>query len=141
MDNADRAQEGIEQNEDVKAKREREKREQAQKKKQAMSDYERLLVAVEDLKAMTDTQAFKDFTRRCQKAVEQAKTDLLSVEKPRDLAYHQSVVKVINAILEEFKEPVENLQKFVNDMPLFAGEMKTRAAWNGALNTVEIRTA
>ena len=141
MDPIDRAQEQEAANtKDALAKRTKEKREQEAKRKQALSDYSKLVSDVEDLKVMCDTRAFKTFVRRCRASIEDAKTCLLTADKPRDIAHHQEAVRVLTVELDKFRDPVDELNKYISDMPLFAQEMKTRAQWLPDLFTVELRT-
>lgn len=109
------------------------------KKKQAVGDYQKLVSDVRDLQAMTDTRAFKEFVRRCRKKIEEAKERLLVAEKSNEIAHAQEEVKVLKKALDEFREPVDQLQKYVADMPLFAPEFTVRAQWMADLFTVDIR--
>lgn len=111
----------------------------AAEKKKALSDYEKHLKAVKDLKEMTDTASWREFHSRIQKQLAQHGRDVLDAEKTRDIIRHQEGVKILKEIIAEVCEPVTKLQGYVRDMPLFAKDFKDLAEWNTALGQVEMR--
>ena len=138
-DKADKAKEKADEHvEDAKLKREAEKAQEEVKRRETVKSYQQLVTDVEDLKAMCETRAFQNFVKSCKKQIEAAKASLLTA-KPNEVVNHQSIAKVAGDLLINFRNPVDELVKFIDEMPLFSDEFKTRAQWNQELMRVEIR--
>lgn len=113
----------------------------AAEKKQAMSDYDGYLDGVKELKSMTDTKAWHRMFGEIKVAIENHGKSVLVAEKNRDVIRHQEGVKILRGVLAKVREPVDELNNFVHNMPLFSAQMKTRASWNEALGRVELTTS
>jgi hypothetical protein len=138
-DKADKAKEKADEHvEDAKLKREAEKAQEEIKRRDTVKSYQQLVSDVEDLKIMCETRAFQNFVKGCKKQIEAAKASLLTA-KPNEVVQHQSIAKVSGDLLIGFRNPVDELVKFIDEMPLFSDEFKTRAQWNQELMRVEIR--
>ncbi len=125
---------------EAKAEKER-KRVEAEERKNAVSGYQERLTRVHELKAMTDTKRWQKFYAGIQKDIERHAREVLDAEKTRDVLRHQEGVKILRAILDNVSAPVGELQSYINDMPLFAQGMKTRAKWNAGVGIVELSAA
>ncbi len=110
----------------------------ADNKKKAFEDYEERLKEVEDLKAMTDTPAWQKFYAGVMASIEKHAQDILDTEKPRETIRHQEGVKILRGLVFQLKMPVDTLNAFVNNTPLFAPAEVARANFNEALGTVEL---
>ena len=109
-----------------------------EEKKRALSDYEEHLNEVLRAKEMTDTAAWQEFYRRLQQDIKRHGEDVLDAEKPREVVHHQEGVKLLRALIQRVADPVGKLDGFIQGMPLFAHQFKTRATWNQALGKVEL---
>ena len=124
---------------ELEAKIEKERKElEAQKKKQAHADYDERLKIVRQLKQMTDTPAWQIFYIGIQGRIKTHGLLVLDAEKTRDVIQHQEGVKILKGLIQNVRQPVEDLNGFVNNMPLFAPSEVARANFNEALGTVEL---
>ncbi len=112
---------------------------EAQKRLQEKTDYERLLEKVLEVKTMTDTPAWQSFYRGTQRRIEAHGLAVLNAEKNREVIQHQEGVKILRTLIEEVAAPVRDLQEFINRTPLFAKDAHTLAEFNVALGKVELR--
>lgn len=108
------------------------------KKKQAFMDYGGLLAKVKEVKVMTDTPAWKTFYAKMKRRITAAANDILDVEKSRDVVRCQETVKVIKAVINDVRMPVDDLNQFCNSMPLFAQNFSQMAIFNDGIGTVEL---
>lgn len=121
------------------AKRAKEKKAlEAANKKKAFADYEERLKEVEELKAMTDTPAWQKYYAEMMASIEKHAVDILETEKPRETIRHQEGVKILRGQIFKLKQPIDTLNNFVNNTPLFAPADVARANFNEALGTVEL---
>ncbi len=109
-----------------------------QEKQKAILDYTTMLDDVRIMKAMTDTQAWQKFVRDIHNKIRVHAAALLDAEKPREVVEHQMGVKTLREMLNYPACPVDTLNHFVNNMPLFAQEMPVRARYNRDLGTIEL---
>ena len=107
----------------------------------ALNDYDGYLKKVVQMKEMTDTPAWKGLFRSWQRDKLETANAILTEDKTRDMIICQERIKAVNRLVESVELPVLNLQEFCNGMPLFAGNFKTRAAFNKDTGTIELRTA
>lgn len=114
------------------------KRIEKAKRDKARSDYGKMLDEVKRLKEMTDTEAWRKFYTGLQKQKESARDEVLNAEKTRDIIKFQETVKILGAVARNVRGPVDDLNRFCNDMPLFAQEFKVRASWNNGQGIVEL---
>lgn len=110
----------------------------AAEKKKALTDYESRLLAVKRLKEMTDTGAWQRFYASMNRIKDEAAKTILVAEKPRDMIVCQERIKAVDHILKEIQEPIDELNSFCHNMPLFAGSFHTRASWNVGIGIVEL---
>jgi hypothetical protein len=115
------------------------KKVEEERKRKALTDYEKHLEAVMSLKAMTDTPAWQEHYRHMRARIEAHGQEVLNAEKTREVVQHQEGAKILRALIERVKGPVGDLNHYINAMPLFVSSMPIRAEWNGALGTVELR--
>lgn len=111
---------------------------EAQKKEKAFADYEARLKDVTELKDMTDTPAWQKLYAEMQVSIDRHAVDVLDAEKPRDVVKHQEGVKILRGLIFQVRGPVDALNSFVNNTPLFAPSEVARANFNEALGTVEL---
>lgn len=113
--------------------------EEQRRKKSAEVDYEKKLADVRDLEEMTDTDSWRRIHTELQSSMNQHRKSLEDAEG-KDVIRHQEGLKILRAVIEKVKKPVDDLNNFVvNTGPLFSGNMKYRAEWNTALGKVELR--
>ena len=125
--------------EEEKARADKEsKRIEKEKRDKARSDYGKLLDDVKRLKEMIDTEAWRKFYTDLLKEKERARDAVLEAEKTRDIIRFQETVKILGAVAKNIRGPVDDLNRFCNDMPLFAQEFKVRASWNEGQGIVEL---
>lgn len=117
------------------------KEQEAEREAQVKSDYDKHLDEVKVLKGMTDTEAWQSLYRHFQTQIVKHRAALEDAEKPRDVVGHQQGIKVIRSIISRIRQPVDDLQHFVNSMPLFRTTMHTTAEWNDALGRVDLKAA
>lgn len=110
------------------------------RKEAAINDYTSYLQKVQQMKTMTDTSAWKELFRSWQRDKLETQHQILVEEKTRDMIVCQERIKAIDRLVIAVELPVIDLQSFCNDLPLFAGEFKTRAAFNKDTGTIELRT-
>ena len=110
------------------------------RKEAAINDYTSYLQKVQQMKTMTDTSAWKELFRGWQRDKLETQHQILVEEKTRDMIVCQERIKAIDRLVIAVELPVIDLQSFCNDLPLFAGEFKTRAAFNKDTGTIELRT-
>lgn len=113
----------------------------AAERKQAMSDYDDYLARVMELKSMTDTKSWQRMFGEIMSAIDRHGKSVLVAEKNRDVIRHQEGVKILRGVIAKVREPVDELNNFIHNMPLFSAQMKTRASWNEALGRVELNDA
>lgn len=111
---------------------------ESRKKRKAFADYDARLKDVSELKDMTDTPAWQKLYAEMQASIDKHAADILDVEKPRDVVKHQEGVKVLRGLIFQIRAPVDALNSFVNNTPLFAPAEVARANFNEALGTVEL---
>jgi len=109
-----------------------------EKKKQALSDYDRQLQEVLQMKELTDTVAWQRLYRTLQHQIAAHAEDVLEAEKPREVVQHQEGVKILREVLAWPRKPVEALTSFVKAYPLLVGEMNMRAEWNDVVGKIEL---
>ena len=110
-----------------------------QEKKQAMTDYEKHLEAVREMKAMTDTDAWKALYRSVIGEIDGHAKDILDAEKPREVVQHQEGVKILRSLIRRVREPVGAFRHFLTSMPLLVGRVRVRSEFNEALGTIELK--
>ena len=138
-DKADKAQEQVDANDAAAAKkREADKSAEEARRLDNINSYRQLVAEVEDLKVMCDTRAFQKFVKACRRSIEDAKTSLLTA-KPAEVIALQAKAMVTYDLLSEFKNSVDELNKFIEEMPLFSDEFDVRAQWSQELMRVELR--
>jgi uncharacterized protein (DUF3084 family) len=133
-----KTREQIEAEEEAKAQEAERKRIEKQKKEKARDDYNSRLHRVYQLKEMTDTKAWQEYYSKIQRLKEQAAKDVLTAEKTRDIIKFQEMVKILDGTVTGVQGPVEELNRYCHDMPLFAAEFMVRANWNKGLGMVEL---
>jgi len=109
-------------------------------RKRVLGDYEKALAKVNALKSMTDTEAWRQYYRGILQRIDLHGRDVLDAEKPRDVIHHQEGVKILRQLIDEVRGPVEALNAYVREMPLFALEFHTAAEWNGPLGIVVMKS-
>jgi len=111
----------------------------AERKKEAISDYKEKLDAVSELKKMTDTKAWQKFYAHINRSIEEHGKKVLDAEQTREIVRQQEGVKILRSLKYKVKEPVSELNNFCHNMPLFAQEFDVRASWNDAIGKVELK--
>lgn len=119
---------------DAAAKEESSAAKEAEKK--ALDDYEKRLKEVLDLKAMTDTTAWENYWSSLQNRLKRHGVLILDAEKPREVVEHQMGVEVIRELMSLCRTPVDNLNAYIREMPLYSKQMQTRADFNDILGKV-----
>jgi hypothetical protein len=112
-----------------------------QELERAKESYESLMASVMELQALTDMPAWRKLYANVQSKIKMHGSMVLDAEKTRDIIQHQEGVKVLRGFIADVRRPVDDLVNFCNSMPLFGGEFHTRAQWNEALGTVELKSA
>ena len=110
----------------------------AAEKARVRSEYDEYVVAVMQLKHMTDTKQWRRYYDMMVTERRWHEVDILTAEKPRVVVSHQEAIKFINAMLTRLKQPVDDLNEFILKMPLFIPDHHTRAAWNPSTGSVDI---
>jgi len=118
-------------------KKERDRQAAAAKKK-ARSDYDRLLADAKAAKRMTDLPAWQAFYRKLTERKAEHARQILIAEKTRDVVRHQEGSKLIGELVQDVKEPVNALNRFIRETPLFCGANCLRAVFNESLGTIRL---
>jgi len=109
-----------------------------QEKQLALTDYDKLLRDVTEMKTMTDTAAWQRLYASLRRKIAAHAEDVLEAEKPREVVQHQEGVKILRDVCAWPAAPVQALKDFVKGYPLFAGEMNVRAEWNEVLGRIDL---
>ncbi len=87
---------------------------------------------------MTDTEAWKELYQKMQNLKIKHSKLILSEDKTREMIRHQEFIKIIDEISDLLKQPIENLNDYCNNMPLFQELFSHHANFNSTLGIVEI---
>lgn len=124
---------------DKKGDEEQKKDSDKARKKDAMTDYNRLLDEVRAMKIMTDTKAWQDHYAYMKKQMAEHGKAILVDEKTRDMVRHQEAVKIYQDLIAHAQGPIDRLDQFINEMTLFSSGMTERAEWNAGTGRVDIK--
>lgn len=107
----------------------------------ARSDYAGHLKAVEDLAEMTSTPEWQRRHSWMQREIKTAAVALLTEDKPKEIVKMQQRVAAYREFLRVLRQPVDEMTRYIQSMPLFAPEFPKHPFWNEALGRAELRSA
>ena len=109
-------------------------------KKTALTDYGKKMVRVKEVQKMTETAAWKQLYKSMKSQIVRHAESLLDhTMGTKDVIYHQQGVRKLRELIDQVKAPLNALESFVNEMPLFAtDEIEHHAEWNEETGTVTI---
>lgn len=114
---------------------------EAQQKKAALTDYEKRLAKVKQLKLMTDTDGWRQLYKSIVKQIAgHAESVLDHTLSGKELSYHQQGVRVLRDLINRVRAPLDALTSFEKELPLFAAsEISERAEWDDKTGVVIIK--
>lgn len=114
---------------------------EAQQKKAALTDYEKRLAKVKQLKLMTDTEGWRQLYQSLVKQIASHAENVLDhTLTSKDVMYHQQGVRVLRDIINRVRAPLDSVNSFEKEMPLFAAsEISERAEWDDKTGAVIIK--
>lgn len=107
----------------------------------ARSDYAGHLKAVEELAEMTSTPEWQRRHSWMQREIKTAAVALLTEDKPKEIVKMQQRVAAYREFLRVLRQPVDEMTRYIQSMPLFAPEFPKHPFWNEALGRAELRSA
>lgn len=102
------------------------------------AELELLTKAVEQTKAMTDTDAWAHMSAWLRTEIEAAKDALLTADSTRDVVRLQQRVLAFGDFLDAAAGPVREFSICVSTNPLFAQEVAQEYRWNSKSDRVEV---
>ena len=105
---------------------------------EAPSEYERRLLRVRAYQAMCDTPAWQEFYSAIKRMEADALADLQTAEKTRDIVRDQESIRICERLVGFVIARVVELDDWVDQMPLFAGQSPVRAEWMPADGTIRL---
>ena len=112
-----------------------------QEKKESLSDYQKRMGKVKQLKLLTDTEGWKQLYSYMSKSIANHAEGVLDYTlSTKEVMYHQQSVRVLRDLINRVRSPIDALTSFAEEMPLFAtNEISERAEWDSKTGTVTIR--
>lgn len=111
---------------------------QKAKEKEKFAEYQKLVVQAEQVKAMTDTEAWRKLQEWMRFEIKEAQGALRSDDKMNDVIRHQQRADAFEDVIVRVKDVVASAEHFAANLPLLANKITTRVKWNADKGAVEI---